>query len=126
MSAPVAISRRDAHLLIGLTVILLVSTWPFFGGFTTISLVAGTWFGMALRWWHERHPLALHRPSRERPPEINMSAIHVGGDAGGLVFAAGCIAIMVVSLPPLRWFVMVSLILGCAMAASVIVWRRAH
>ena len=42
--------RRDANLLLALTVILLVSTWPFFGGFTSISLAAGLWTAVALRW----------------------------------------------------------------------------
>jgi hypothetical protein len=36
-----ALPRRDASLLLALTAILLVSTWPFFGRFTAISLAVG-------------------------------------------------------------------------------------
>ena len=126
MTAPVAIPSRDARLLLGLTTILLVSTWPFFGGFTALSVVGGVWTAMALRWWAARHPLSVERRTADRTPEINMSAIHVGGDVGGLIFVAGCVGILVVSLPPLRWFVAVSLILASVLAASIVGWRRAH
>jgi hypothetical protein len=118
--------RRDANLLLALTVILLVSTWPFFGGFTSLSLAAGLWTAVALRWWYTRHPMTVGRTSADRAPEINISRIRVGGDLGGLVFVAGCIAIVVVSLPPLRWFAVASLLMACVYAVIMVGWRKAH
>ena len=59
-------------------------------------------------------------------PEINMSSIRVGGDLGGLIFAAGCVAILLVGVPGLRWFIGLSLLLAVAFAAAVINWRRTH
>ena len=61
-----------------------------------------------------------------RLPEINMSAIRVGGNLGGLVFAAGAVAILLVGIPGLRWFIGLSLALASVMAVGVIVWRRTH
>ena len=59
-------------------------------------------------------------------PEINMSSIRVGGDLGGLVFAAGCVAILLIGVPGLRWFIGLSLLLAGALATAVIAWRRVH
>ena len=59
-------------------------------------------------------------------PEINMSSIRVGADLGGLIFAAGCVAILLVGVPGLRWFIGLSLVLAVALAAVVINWRRTH
>jgi hypothetical protein len=126
MPAPLVLPRRDARLLLALTTILLVSTWPFFWGFTALSIAGGISLGLGLRWWHARHPVSISRTTKDRAPDINMSAIHVGGDWGGLVFVAGCVGILVVSLPPLRWFVALSLILAGVLAASVIKWRQVH
>jgi hypothetical protein len=122
-----ALPRRDAYLLLALTAILLVSTWPFFGGFTALSVVVGLWTAVVLRWWYSRHPtMPVRQTSPDRAPEINISAIRVGGDLGGLVFVAGCIAIVVVSLPPLRWFALASLAMACIYAVAMVGWRRAH
>ena len=63
---------------------------------------------------------------KSRLPEINMSAIRVGGNLGGLVFAAGAVAILLVGVPGLRWFIGLSLMMASVMAAAVIVWRRTH
>ena len=63
---------------------------------------------------------------RSRLPEINMSAIRVGGNLGGLIFAAGAVVILLVGIPGLRWFIGLSLLLACGLAAAVIVWRRSH
>ena len=61
-----------------------------------------------------------------RLPEINMSAIRVGGNLGGLIFAAGAVAILLVGIPGLRWFIGLSLALASVLAVSVIAWRRTH
>ena len=122
-----ALPRRDAYLLLALTAILLVSTWPFFGRFTAISLAVGLWTAVALRCWYTRHPtIRAGRIAPARAAEINVSKIPIGGDLGGLVFVAGCIAIVVVSLPPLRWFALTSLAMACVYAVVMVGWRKAH
>ena len=121
-----ALPRRDAYLLLALTGILLVSTWPFFGSFTALSVAVGLWTAVALRWWYTRHPAEVGRRSAGRAAEINISSVRVGGDLGGLVFVAGCIAIVVVSLPPLRWFALASLAMACVYAVAMVGWRKTH
>lgn len=61
-----------------------------------------------------------------RFPEINMSAIRVGGNLGGLIFAAGAVAILLIGVPGLRWFIGLSLALAVLLAAVTIAWRRTH
>jgi hypothetical protein len=61
-----------------------------------------------------------------RLPEINMSAIRVGGNLGGLIFAAGAVVILLIGVPGLRWFIGLSLTLAVVLAATTIVWRRTH
>ena len=63
---------------------------------------------------------------KSRLPEINMSAIRVGGNLGGLIFAAGAVAILLIGVPGLRWFIGLSLALATVLAAGTIVWRRTH
>ena len=62
----------------------------------------------------------------KRLPEINMSAIRVGGNLGGLIFAAGAVAILLIGVPGLRLFIGLSLLLATLLAATTIVWRRTH
>ena len=59
-------------------------------------------------------------------PDINMSAIRVGGNLGGLIFAAGAVAILLIGVPGLRWFIGLSLALAVVLAVAVIAWRRVH
>jgi hypothetical protein len=59
-------------------------------------------------------------------PEINMSAIRVGGNPGGLIFAGGAVAILLIGVPGLRWFIGLSLALAAVLAVSVVAWRRTH
>lgn len=59
-------------------------------------------------------------------PEINMSSIRIGGDLGGLIFAAGAVAILLIGVPGLRWFIGLSLLLAGVLATAVIAWRRVH
>ena len=121
-----ALPRRDAYLLLALTGILLVSTWPFLGSFTALSAAVGLWTAVALRWWYTRHPTEVGPRSVGRAAEINISSVRVGGDLGGLVFVAGCIAIVVVGLPPLRWFALASLAMACVYAVVMVGWRKTH
>jgi hypothetical protein len=63
---------------------------------------------------------------KARLPEINMSAIRVGGNLGGLIFAAGAVAILLIGVPGLRWFVGLSLALAVVLAVTLFAWRRTH
>jgi hypothetical protein len=118
---------RDANALLALTLLLIVTTWSFFGRFSLFVAPAGIATAVFLHWWYLHHPAFLARsPARDRAPVINISAIHVGGDAAGLAFALGGVAIVVMGLPPLRWFVAASALLSIVFAVSVILWHRTH
>jgi hypothetical protein len=127
-SVPHTRSWRDAGFLLLVTPILLLATWPFFGAFAVAAVAAGSASAMAMRSWHDRHPGEL--PSAGHPstpwPELNVSAIQVGGDAGGLVFVAGTALIFIVSMPSLRWFLLYSIAAACALAFVRVAWRRTH
>jgi hypothetical protein len=64
-------------------------------------------------------PLGLH-------PGINFSNMPVGGDLGGLIFAVGSVAAVVIGLPYLGWFFAGALAGGFAVAAALLVWHRRH
>jgi hypothetical protein len=64
-------------------------------------------------------PLDLH-------PGINFSNMPVGGDLGGLIFAVGSVAVVVIGLPYLGWFFAAALAGGIALAAALLVWHQTH
>ena len=117
---------RDGTALLALTVLLILTTWSFFGRFAGVAATAGIATGIWLRWWHTRHPSTTARSADRRPQMLNIAAIHVGGDAAGLAFVVGCVVIFVMGLPPLRWFVLASSILAILFAVAVIGWHRTH
>ena len=122
---PAAPLRDDAALL-ALTVVLILTTWSFFGRFSVVAATAGIATGMWLRWWNVRHPATPAREAERRPQMLQIAAIHIGGDAAGLAFVVGCVVIFVMGLPPLRWFVLASSILAGLFAAVIIGWHRTH
>lgn len=118
---------RDANALLALTVVLILTTWSFFGRFSIVAAAAGIATGVWLHWWYRRHPAFLARRSPDRrPPMLNISAVYVGGDAAGLAFVVGGVVIFTMGLPPLRWFVLASSILAVLFALVVIGWHRSH
>jgi hypothetical protein len=117
---------RDANALLVLTVVLIVTTWSFFGRFSIVAAAAGTATGIFLRWWNIRHPAFPARGRDRQPHMLNVAAIHVGSDAAGLAFVVGCVVIFTMGLPPLRWFVAASSILAVLFALAVIGWHRTH
>ena len=134
---------RDANAMLALTVVLIVTTWSFFGRFSILAATAGIGTALWLHWWYLRHPSSAAPASGRRPgtgqpgvhptftvitqqPMLNISAVYVGGDAAGLAFVVGTVVIFVMALPPLRWFVLASAILAGVFAASVIAWHRTH
>jgi hypothetical protein len=125
--AQVTTPSRDANALLALTVVLIVTTWSFFGRFSVVAAAAGIATGVWLHWWYRRHPAFLARSGPDRRPQmLNISAVYVGGDAAGLAFVVGCVAIFTIGLPPLRWFVATSALLAVGFAAVVIGWHRTH
>ena len=117
---------RDGHAMLALTVLLIVTTWSFFGRFSIVAAAAGIATGLWLHWWNLRHPGWPARAPGRQPHMIDIAAIHVGGDAAGLAFVAGTVVIFTMGLPPLRWFVLASAVLAVGCAATIIVWRRTH
>ena len=117
---------RDGNALLALTVLLIVTTWSFFGRFSLVAAAAGIATALWLHWWNCRHPGWPARTPGRHPHMINISAVHVGGDAAGLAFVAGTVVIFTMGLPPLRWFVLASAVLAVGCAATIIVWRRTH
>lgn len=121
------IPSRDGNALLALTVVLILTTWSFFGRFSVVAAAAGIATGVWLHWWYRRHPAFLARSGTDRRPHmLNISAIHVGGDAAGLAFVVGCVVIFTMGLPPLRWFVVASALLAVLFAAIMIGWHRTH
>ena len=117
---------RDANATLALTVVLILTTWSFFGRFSILAAAAGIGTSLWLHWWYLRHPSSAAPASGRRPPMLNISAVYVGGDAAGLAFAVGCVVILVMGLPPLRWFVLASSVLAVLFATAVIGWHRTH
>lgn len=117
---------RDANALLALTVVLILTTWSFFGRFSIVAAAAGVGTSLWLRWWNIRHPASPAGVPDRRPQMLNIAAIHVGGDAAGLAFVVGTVVIFVMGLPPLRWFVLASAVLAVLFAAAVIGWHRTH
>src|SRR5262245_16575580 len=117
---------RDSTALLALTVLLILTTWSFFGRFSVVAAAAGIATAIWLRWWHLRHPTSPTRLPARRSPLLSISAVYVGADAAGLAFVVGCVVIFVMGLPPLRWFVLASSILAVVFALAVIGWHRTH
>jgi hypothetical protein len=61
----------------------------------------------------------VHVPSAIRMPEINMSAIPISGDAAGLVFALGSVAILL-GMPGFASYFLLSLGCGTLVAAALV------
>lgn len=105
---------------------LLGFTSPALTPWTATVLLGGTIVAVAIHAWYSRHPSLLPSPNGERRPEINFSAIPVGGNIGGLIFVAGSMAILVSGLPMWRWFFGAAVAGGILTAGVVYVWHSAR
>ena len=114
--------RPNGSALLTLVAALLLATWPFFGTFTLLTLIAGIVTSRWMRSWHDEHPSTMVVPEGTPRSEINMSSIPVRGDGAGLLFSVGSVAILL-ALPQLRWFLIAAV--GCAVltAMVMIAWR---
>jgi predicted branched-subunit amino acid permease len=117
--------RPNGTALLSLVAALLIATWPFFGLFTLASLIAGIVMSLLMRSWHDEHPATVAVPDTRPHSEINLASIPVRGDAGGLFFAVGSVAILL-ALPQLRWFLIASVVCAVAAGYALIAWRHAR
>ena len=115
--------RPNGSALLSLVAALLLATWPFFGAFTIATLVAGFFLSLAMQAWHDQHTSTVVVPEGTLHSEINLSAIPVRGDAGGIFFAVGSVAILL-ALPQLRWFLVASAVCSVLAGVGLIAWRH--
>jgi len=68
----------------------------------------------------------LRRPSRnlELHPGINFSKLEVGGDIGGLVFAAGSVIAVLIGLPSIAPLYLASMACGAGLAVLIFRWHE--
>jgi hypothetical protein len=121
--------HRAAAALRLLTAIALAFTAVdglFAGPFTLGALLAGLCAAVAIHWWHERHPSQLPDLRSARVPRINISAIPVGGDAGGLIFAVGAIAIVILGVPDLAVCYFAALVCAVCLAWARVACRTSQ
>jgi hypothetical protein len=109
-------------------VVLIAAITPLFGWFVAAAIVSGLVAAILLRRWNARHPSTLARsePGVWHDPQINLSAIPVGGDFGGLMFVVGAFVVILMGLPGMRWFVAGSVLIGMVLASGLFVWRSMH
>jgi hypothetical protein len=71
----------------------------------------------------------VRRPSRDLAlhPGINFSKLEVGGDVGGLVFAAGSVIAVLIGLPWIAPLYLASVACGVGLAVLLFEWHgRRH
>jgi hypothetical protein len=70
----------------------------------------------------------LRRPSRnlDLHPGINFSKLEVGGDIGGLAFAAGSVIAVLIGLPGLAPLYLASMACGAGVAVLLFEWHQHH
>jgi hypothetical protein len=70
----------------------------------------------------------VRRPSRnlELHPGINFSKLEVGGDIGGLVFAAGSVVAVLIGLPSIAPLYLSSMACGAVLAVLLFEWHQHH
>ena len=112
--------------LVLLVLLLLAATWLFFKAFIVASAVTGALAAVLIRRWHTRHPSALPYTPRTAVPEINLSRIPVGGDAAGLMFAAGSVAVVIIGVPDMAWYFVSALLCAAVLAWALFAYRAAH
>ena len=107
---------------------MLAFTTPALVPWTVLTVIGGLTFAIVIHRWNSRHPSQIVSPELDvaKRPEINLSAIPVGGNIGGLMFMAGSLAILVAGLPKWRWFFAVAVAGGFLTAAALVKWHATH
>ena len=124
LSAPTNV--KGARFLVLLVTMLLLASWLFFKAFIVASAVTGAIAAVLIRRWHTRHPSALPYTPRTNVPEINLSRIPVNGDAAGLMFAAGSVAVVIIGVPDMAWYFVSALLCATVLAWALFAYRAAH
>ena len=119
---------RGGSSLALLALLLFAAVWPIFRVFVAGAIVAGLALAVCLRAWNNLHPTAVARTRQiyGKDPEINLSAIPVGGNIGGFFFVLASSLTVLLGLPELRWFVVGAVTGGVALAWGLFAWHRAH
>ena len=117
------LTRHDSVLAFVLFAALLLATSSFFVVFAFAALFAGLLLSIALHYWNGE-PAGSPYP-HSQPAAINIAAVHIGGDTGGLIFVLGSVAILALGIPSLRWFLIASALVAAAIA-MVRVWIQGH
>src|SRR5690349_2457740 len=102
-STAAPLTRSDSVFVLVLTLALAASS--FFTAFALAALVVGVLLSVVLHHYAVLDPNDQGTPaSPDRLAGINIAAVRVGGDAGGLIFVVGSLAIVMLGLPSVRWF----------------------
>ena len=119
---------RGGGSLALLAALLFAAMWPLFGVFVSGAIAAGLALAIVLRAWNNQHPTAVARTRQiyGKDPEINLSAIPVGGNIGGFFFVLASSLTVLLGLPELRGFVVGTVVGGAALAFGLFAWHRAH
>jgi len=118
--------EKGAGFLVLIVAVLLAASWLFFKAFIVASAVTGAIAAVLIRRWHTRHPSALPYTPRTNVPEINLSRIPVNGDAAGLMFAAGSVAVVIIGVPDMAWYFVSALLCAALLAWALFAYRAAH
>lgn len=112
-------------VLLLLVCLLFASLWTLFDLISLATLLMAVCAGAALRVWHDHHPATEYRRRDDRfvLPQINISAVPVGADVGGVLFVAAALLMFVIGLPVMRTFAVAS-VLCSLISAAVLVHRR--
>lgn len=119
------VTERIAATLIVVTVLFAIGyaagVWALVLAMTGHAVIA-----VAVHYWQGRHPSHVAVPYRAQRPEINISAIRIGGDFAGVLYVVGSIMSGMIGLPMTRWFVLGVLTAGLALAWGLFRWRASH
>jgi hypothetical protein len=127
--APIAFPDLAARIAVTVILLTLATAGGSALGIWTIVVAAGgSAFAIVIHSWYSRHPLSVAIPesARDRRPEINMSSIPVGANAGGLLFVCGSTIAVLAGLPMARWFLILALVLGVLFAWALLAWHASH
>ena len=124
LSSATPLTRHDSVFALVLTMALVLATATFFGPFAIAAMLMGLVLAVVLHRWagDPSHGFAATDPLTP----INIASVHIGGDAGGLIFVLGSVAILGLGIPTLRWFLVASVIVAGAVATGRIAWMSGH
>jgi hypothetical protein len=120
--------RQRVGPLLWMMIPLFAALWPEFAWFGVGTVIAGIITAVAMRRWHDRHPttVPMKAAGRHQSVEINLAAIHVDGNVGGMFFALGSVAIVMAGLPQYWVLFVTSLAGGVLLAVALSLWHTWH